>query len=60
VLGFQALANLDYNLEFRSDLAAGSWLFSQEFGSSPVDRFLSSTSSVSASPSRFFHLWVRP
>jgi hypothetical protein len=58
-LGFDARANLDYTLQYRTNLATGSWLFLQEFAGSPVDRNLSVTSSSFGNP-RFFRLWVRP
>jgi hypothetical protein len=57
-LGFDALANLDYTLQYRNDLTLGSWLLWQEFGSSPADRALSVTSTISGS--RFFRLGLRP
>ena len=59
VLGFGALANLDYTLQYRSDLTLGSWLLWQEFGSSPADRSLSVTSTISGG-SRFFRLGLGP
>jgi hypothetical protein len=58
-LGFDALANLDYTLQYRNDLNLGSWSLWQDFGSSPVDRSLSVTSTVSGA-SRFFRLGLRP
>ena len=58
-LGFNALANLDYTLQYRNDLTLGSWLLWQEFGSSPADRALSVTSTISGG-SRFFRLGLRP
>ena len=51
-LGFDALANLDYALQYRYDLNPGSWLLYQDFGSSSADRSLSVTSTISGS--RFF------
>ena len=57
-LGFDALANLDYTLQYRYDLSLGSWSLYQEFGNAPVDRSLSVTSTISAS--RFFRLGLRP
>jgi hypothetical protein len=57
-LGFDALANLDYTLQYRYDLSLGSWLLYQEFSGAPVDRSLSVTSTISGS--RFFRLGLRP
>ncbi|HWI57060.1 MAG TPA: hypothetical protein VNZ22_07525, partial [Bacillota bacterium] len=58
-LGFDALPNLDYTLQYRSDLGTGSWLLSQDFGSAPVGRSLSVTSTISGS-SRYYRLGIRP
>ncbi len=60
-LGFDALANLDYELQYRAGLgpAANGWSLLQEFGAAPADRSLLSTNSTAAQ-SRFFRLWVRP
>jgi hypothetical protein len=58
-LGFDALANLDYTLQYRSDLTLGSWLVWQDFGSSPADRSLSTTSPITGG-SRFFRLGLKP
>jgi len=58
-LSFNALANLDYTLQYRTDLAPGAWLAYQEFGSSPLDRLLSANVSTFGA-SRFFRLWARP
>ncbi len=58
-LGFDALANLDYTLQYRSDLTLGSWLLWQDFGSSPADRSLSVTSPIIGG-FRFFRLGLRP
>ncbi len=57
-LGFDALANLDYTLQYRNGLSLSSWMLWQEFGSSPADRSLSVTSTISGS--RFFRLGLRP
>jgi hypothetical protein len=58
-LTFDAVANLDYTLQYRPGLSSGFWLNFQEFGSSPVDRALSANSAIAGS-SRFFRLWARP
>jgi len=58
-LGFQAHSNLDYSLQYRTDLRVGSWSLLHDFGSSPVDRALSYTNST-ALQSGFFRLSVRP
>lgn len=61
-LGFEALSNLDYALQYRNDFKPNTnpWSLSWDLGSSPVDRSLFFTSSVAPAPSRFFRLWVRP
>ena len=61
-LGFAALPNLDYTLQYRGDLSPNTnpWSLLQELGSSPVDRFLSVTSPIPAAPSRFYRLWAKP
>lgn len=59
VLGFDALANLDYTLQYRNDLTPVPWSLWQDFGSSPADRSLSVTSAISGG-SRFFRLGLRP
>jgi hypothetical protein len=59
-MSFDALPNLDYTLQYRNDLGSGSWSFFQEFGSSPVNRLLSATASISGNSSRYFRLWARP
>ncbi len=58
-LSFDATRNLDYTLQSRASLSAGVWAALQEFGSSPVDRSLSVTNTISGS-SRFYRLWARP
>ncbi len=59
-LGFQARSNLDYALQYRSKLETGSWSLLQDFGTSPADRSLFFTNSISGSQFGFFRLWVRP
>lgn len=62
VLGFDAAPNLDYTLQYRSDLQLDSnpWSFLQEFGSSPSARSLLFTSPIAPAQPHFFRLWVRP
>jgi len=62
VLGFEALPNLDYTLQYVPDLTPNTspWFLLQDYGSSPVDRSLLLTSSIPLTKSRFFRLWVRP
>jgi hypothetical protein len=61
-LNFLAAPNLAYALQYTNSLHAitSPWPVLQDFGSAPVERSLSSTTSVSAAQSRFFRLWVRP
>jgi hypothetical protein len=61
-LGFDAVPNLDYTLQYRGGLDPTThvWSFFQEFGSSPVDRSLLITSSIAPASTRFFRLWARP
>ncbi|HEY5913174.1 MAG TPA: hypothetical protein VJA21_21495 [Verrucomicrobiae bacterium] len=61
-LNFSALPNLAYALQYTNTLtgSTGPWPLLQEFGSSPVDRSLSYTSSISAVQTRFFRIWARP
>jgi hypothetical protein len=61
-LAFDALPNLDYALQYRADLKAGTnaWSLLQEYGSSPTPRSLVYTGSSSSPQSRFFRLLLRP
>jgi len=60
-LTFDAVSNLDYTLQYRTDLSsANPWTLARDFGSSPVYRSLSYTSSVSPVQPRFFRLKVQP
>lgn len=62
VLQFDAVPNLDYTLQYASNLGliTNLWYFQKEFGSAPLDRSLSFTGSVSAGSPKFFRLWARP
>jgi hypothetical protein len=60
VLGFQAHSNLDYSLQFRSNVVIGPWSLLKDFGSSPLDRSLSYTNAISGSQSGFYRLSLRP
>jgi hypothetical protein len=60
VLGFQAHSNLDYALQNRSKVDTGAWTLLRDFGTSPADRSLFYTNSISSSQSGFFRLSVRP
>jgi hypothetical protein len=60
-LTFGAVSNLDYTLQFRTDLSSTNpWSLVRDFGSSPVFRSLSYTSSISPVQPRFFRLKVQP
>jgi hypothetical protein len=60
VLGFQAHSNLDYSMQFRTNLVTGAWSVSKDFGSSPVDRALNYTNTIAGSQAGFFRLSLRP
>jgi len=61
-LGFGALPNLDYALQYRngSVLSGGTWSLLNDFGSSPVERSLLFTNAVVPGVSRFYRLWAKP
>ena len=61
-IGFEALPNLDYSVQLRPDLSSSTntWSLLQEFGGSPVNRFLSVTTSISGAPFRYYRLWAKP
>jgi hypothetical protein len=60
VLGFQAHSNLDYSMQFRTNVSIGAWSILKDFGSSPADRSLFYTNSISGSQAGFFRLSLRP
>jgi hypothetical protein len=61
VMNFSTVSNLAYAVQYTNTPGGTSpWPLFQEFGSSPVPRSLSSTTSVFAAQSRYFRVWVRP
>ncbi len=59
-LGFSATSNLDYVVQYRNVLGAGSWTTLQDFSSTPTNRALRLTVGVSGNAARFYRLAVGP
>jgi hypothetical protein len=57
---FAATSNLDYVVQSRNSLSAGTWSTSQDISSAPTNRLVSVTNNVSGVPSRFYRLVVGP
>jgi len=57
---FTAVSNLDYIVQSRDSLSAGSWSTLQDLGSTPTNRSLWFTNIISGKASRFYRLRVGP
>ncbi len=59
-LNFNAQSNLDYVVQYRTNLAVGNWSKLQDLGSAPTNRFIWFTNAVTATNSGFYRLKVGP
>jgi hypothetical protein len=57
---FSAQANLDYVLQYRSDLSAGGWTKLQDLSSASTNRIIWFTNTISGTGTRFYRLAVGP
>jgi hypothetical protein len=57
---FNALSNLDYLVQSRGSLSAGSWIKLLDLSSAPTNRSLWVTNSISGTSAKYFRLTVGP
>jgi len=57
---FDARSNLDYTLQYRTNLSTGVWSLLNDFSSAPTNRSIRFTNSIGAATSRFYRLTVGP
>jgi len=59
-IGFSAQSNLDYVVQSRTSLTAGTWSKLLEFSTAPTNRSLWFTNAISGTTSKYFRLTVGP
>jgi hypothetical protein len=57
---FNAQSNLDYVLQYRTNLSAGSWTKQLEYTTAPTNRSIWFTNTISGTTSKYFRLTVGP
>ena len=60
IMTFDAQSNLDYTLQYRSNLNTGVWSLLNDFSSTPTNRSIRFTNNIGAATSRFYRLTVGP